>query len=112
MSSTRNLHHRKKYGRLFASALALTGLLSSPPLCAQVNEKFADLAGEIELVRSMAQTERQAVVAGSLTLTADEGQRFWPLYNQHRTLLPARRAVMAPNIRRVSVRPSASLPSP
>jgi hypothetical protein len=33
----------------------------------------------------MAQTERQAVVAGNLTLTAQESQGFWPLYNQYRS---------------------------
>lgn len=70
--------------RFLALTLALAGLLSSGPLAAQVNEKFADLTPEIELLRSMAQTERQAVVAGNLTLTADEGQRFWPLYTQYR----------------------------
>src|SRR5687768_9082059 len=42
--------------RLFALIVALAGLFSSAPLRAQVNEKFADLAGEIELLRSMAQT--------------------------------------------------------
>ena len=71
--------------RFLALTLALAGLLNSAPLFAQVNEKFADLAGEIELLRSMAQTERQAVVAGNLTLTADEQERFWPLYNQYRS---------------------------
>jgi hypothetical protein len=71
--------------RLFALIVALAGLFSSAPLRAQVNEKFADLAGEIELLRSMAQTERQAVVAGNLMLTAQESQGFWPLYNQYRS---------------------------
>ena len=56
--------------RFLALTVALAGLLSSAPLAAQVNEKFADHAGEIELLRSMAQTERQAVVAGNLTLTS------------------------------------------
>jgi hypothetical protein len=61
--------------RLFALIVALAGLFSSAPLCAQVNEKFADLAGEIELLRSMAQTE--------------ESQGFWPLYNQYRSEVSA-----------------------
>lgn len=71
--------------RILALTLALAGLLSGAPVVAQVNEKFADLAGEIELLRSMAQTERQAVVAGNLALTPEETQRFWPLYNQYRS---------------------------
>lgn len=70
--------------RIFALTLAFAGLLSSAQLYAQVNEKYADLAPEIELLRSMAQTERQAVVASNLTLTAEEGQSFWPLYTQYR----------------------------
>ncbi len=59
--------------RFFVLTLALAGLLASAPLAAQVNEKFADHASEIELLRSMAQTERQAVVAGNLTLDGGGG---------------------------------------
>lgn len=68
----------------FASALALAGLLVSVSSAAQVNEKFADLAEEIALLRSMAQTERTATVGQHMVLTATEGQAFWPLYNQYR----------------------------
>ena len=51
---------------------------------AQVNEAFAHFAGEIETVRSMAQTERKSIVARNMTLTAEESERFWPLYNRYR----------------------------
>ena len=51
---------------------------------AQVNEAFADIAGEIETARSMAQTERKAIVARNMTLTAAESEHFWPLYNRYR----------------------------
>jgi hypothetical protein len=51
---------------------------------AQVNEAFADAAGEIETARSMAQTERKAIVARNMTLTAGESEHFWPLYNRYR----------------------------
>ena len=51
---------------------------------AQVNEAFADLAGEIETARSMAQTERKSIVARNMTLTAAESEHFWPLYNRYR----------------------------
>ena len=51
---------------------------------AQVNEAFAEFAGEIETARSMAQTERKAIVARNMTLTAAESEHFWPLYNRYR----------------------------
>ena len=51
---------------------------------AQVNEAFAQIAGEIETARSMAQTERKAIVARNMTLTAAESEHFWPLYNRYR----------------------------
>ena len=51
---------------------------------AQVNEAFANVAGEIETARSMAQTERKAIVARNMTLTAAESEHFWPLYNRYR----------------------------
>ena len=51
---------------------------------AQVNEKFADMADEIELVRSMVQVERQSVVAEAMVLTDQEATAFWPVYNEYR----------------------------
>jgi hypothetical protein len=68
----------------FAAAL-LVGLACNPVASAQVNEKFADMAGEIELLRSVAQTERQAIVAKAMILTDQEATAFWPVYNEYRT---------------------------
>jgi hypothetical protein len=51
---------------------------------AQVNEKFADMADEIAMVRSMAQVERQAIVADAMYLTDQEALAFWPVYNEYR----------------------------
>ena len=65
-------------------ALLCTALAIPGPAKAQVNEAFSDLAGEIETVRSMAQTERKAVVADNMALTATESEAFWPLYNKYR----------------------------
>jgi hypothetical protein len=49
-----------------------------------VNEAFADIAGEIETARGMAQTEQKVSVARNMTLTAAESEHFWPLYNRYR----------------------------
>ncbi|MFZ2509276.1 MAG: hypothetical protein WAW79_12490 [Steroidobacteraceae bacterium] len=51
---------------------------------AQVNEKFADMTDEIELLRSVAQTERQAIVAEAMVLTNQEEAAFWPVYHAYR----------------------------
>jgi hypothetical protein len=52
---------------------------------AQVNEKFADLTDEIEMVRTMARGERQALVTEAMYLTPEESQRFWPVYHEYRS---------------------------
>ena len=65
-------------------ALLLSCGLFTTTVPAQVNEAFADLAGEIETARSMAQTERKSIVARNMTLTAAESEHFWPLYNRYR----------------------------
>ena len=51
---------------------------------AQVNEKFADMADEIELVRSMVQVERKTIVTDAMILTEQEATAFWPVYNEYR----------------------------
>jgi len=65
----------------------LTGLAWNPGASAQVNEKFADMAGEIELLRSVAQTERKAIVAQAMILTDQESTAFWPVYNDYRAAM-------------------------
>lgn len=65
-------------------AVLLSGFAWNPVASAQVNEKFADMAGEIELLRSVAQTERQAIVARAMILTQEEEAAFWPVYNEYR----------------------------
>jgi hypothetical protein len=65
-------------------ALLLFCGLFTTSVRAQVNEAFAQIAGEIETARSMAQTERKAIVARTMTLTAAESEHFWPLYNRYR----------------------------
>lgn len=70
----------------FASIPVLLACLAwNPGAVAQVNEKFADMAEEIAMVRSMVQVERQAIVADAMYLTDQEALAFWPVYNEYRT---------------------------
>ncbi len=62
----------------------LVGLAWHQGAAAQVNEKFADMAAEIEMVRSMVQVERKAVVTDAMILTEQEAAAFWPVYNEYR----------------------------
>ena len=48
------------------------------------NAFAADTAAAIEVVRSLAETERKAVVATNLSFTPEEAEAFWPVYNEYR----------------------------
>jgi len=50
---------------------------------AQTNEQFADMNDNIEMVRSMAELERRAVITKNLQLSGDESADFWPLYDAY-----------------------------
>ena len=67
-----------------STAVLLVGLSWNQGASAQVNEKFADMAADIELLRGMAQVERQAVVADNMQLTDQEATAFWPVYKAYR----------------------------
>jgi hypothetical protein len=67
----------------FLAILLFFGLCTAS-VGAQVNEAYGNIAGEIETARSMAQTERKAIVARNMTLTSAESEHFWPLYNRYR----------------------------
>jgi hypothetical protein len=45
---------------------------------------FAQPATDIALTRAKIQTERQAILAGAMKLTEDEGLAFWPAYRDYR----------------------------
>jgi hypothetical protein len=84
-AETRAFYFEEIVVRLISVGLILAaGMLLGPTASAQTNEKFADLTGEIEMVRSMAQTERKAAVLQNMVFTAAESEAFWPLYNQYR----------------------------
>jgi hypothetical protein len=68
---------------------AVLGLLLGPTVsladdAAIVNEKFADLAPGIRMLRAEVGQNRRDVVAASMLLTKPEGDIFWPLYDQYR----------------------------
>jgi hypothetical protein len=44
----------------------------------------ADTIATIEVVRSIAETERKAVVADNMFFTTEEAEKFWPIYNEYR----------------------------
>jgi hypothetical protein len=50
--------------------------LTSPSLAQSVND-------DVELIRSVVQTERKAVVAKNMQLTEAESEGFWPVYNEY-----------------------------
>ncbi len=43
-----------------------------------------EIHDEIELTRSLIQTQRQAIVTAAMELTAEESGAFWPLYHEYR----------------------------
>ena len=60
-----------------AATLGLAVLvLASPTLAQSVND-------DVELIRSVVQTERKAVVAKNMQLTEAESEAFWPVYNEY-----------------------------
>ena len=69
-----------------AAALVIS-LAWNPGASAQVNEKFADMADEIEMLRSVSQTERKVIVAKATVLTDQEATAFWPVYNDYRAAM-------------------------
>ena len=43
-----------------------------------------EINDEIELTRSVIQTQRQAIVTAAMQLSGDESESFWPLYREYR----------------------------
>jgi hypothetical protein len=65
------------------SLIAVLAFGFAPLASAQVNPELADLNDAIEMVRSMVQLERKAVVAEELALTAAESAPFWAVYDPY-----------------------------
>ncbi|MEQ1800864.1 MAG: hypothetical protein ABL989_03010 [Gammaproteobacteria bacterium] len=71
---------------LLAATLVANGLaaLALPSLAAaQVNPTFADLSAATEEARTIIQSERKLLISQGLTLTAEEGNAFWPVYDRY-----------------------------
>ena len=64
-------------------ALALPIILLGAPSLAQ------SVADEVELVRSIVQTERKVIVAGNMKLSEAESEAFWPVYNEFEVAMRA-----------------------
>jgi hypothetical protein len=60
-----------------AAALAAIAILCSAPVGAQ------QVRDAIEVMLSLAQAERKAIVAQNMGLTAEESEGFWPVYNAY-----------------------------
>jgi hypothetical protein len=52
---------------------------------AQVNEEMSDFTNEIEAMRTVMQTERKILIMNEMTLSPEEAENFWPLYDEYRT---------------------------
>ena len=62
---------------------SLLAALSAGALRAEVNDEFAGLSQSIELARTLIATERKLLVMQEMQLTADEAEKFWPLYDEY-----------------------------
>lgn len=68
-----------------STVLALTlATLAVPSLAsAQVNPSFADLTEATEEARTIIQSERKLLISQGLSLTPDESNAFWPVYDKY-----------------------------
>lgn len=59
------------------------GLAMSVTANAQVNENLAEFQPDIEAARSIMQTERKILIMREMSLTPEEADAFWPLYDEY-----------------------------
>jgi len=64
-------------------ALALCITLASMTAYAQVNADLSEYTAEIEAARTIMKTERKILIMREMTLTAEEAEAFWPLYDNY-----------------------------
>ena len=72
---------RQLHKVLLAIALC-TGI--STGAVAQETEITADIKNQIEAMRTVLQTERKILIMNEMTLTSEEAENFWPLYDEYR----------------------------
>lgn len=71
-----------RFIKLLSLALAFS-LATSFTVNAQVNENFSEYAPDIEAARSILQTERKILIMREMSLSPEEADAFWPLYDEY-----------------------------
>lgn len=64
------------------TVVGLAFLVQGVPV-ALAQEESDPVGALTEVVRSVLQTDRKAIVAENMELTRQEGEAFWPLYNEY-----------------------------
>jgi uncharacterized protein YktB (UPF0637 family) len=62
------------------SLLVAMGMLLAVPATSAADQ----ISDEIELTRSIIQTERQAIITVNMELTEEESRAFWPVFREYR----------------------------
>jgi len=68
--------------KVFLATALYAGIVAGA--IAQTDAIDAEMATNIEAMRSIVQTERKILVMQEMTFTDDEAAAFWPLYNEYR----------------------------
>ncbi len=71
--------------KLFSKSILLFAVLGVSPLTmAQDDARQAQINNTIEMIRTVVQAERQAIVTDAMQLSGSESEVFWPLYREYR----------------------------
>ncbi|MFQ5935036.1 MAG: hypothetical protein ACE5LB_01320 [Acidiferrobacterales bacterium] len=71
---------------IIAVAAALT-LIAGGLGLAQGQGSYQRHKAEIDLTRAMVQTDRKSIVATNMSLSSEQREAFWPVYNRYRTAM-------------------------
>jgi len=70
--------------RIFSSVTAAVLCASfATSAIAQVNEELSEFTTDIEAMRTVMQTERKILIMNEMVFTAEEAEKFWPLYDEY-----------------------------
>jgi hypothetical protein len=78
-------HRPARPSKRLAAVLLFAALLPATPSAAQE----MTLDQQVQFVRSITAAERQATLAKSVPLSAEESEQFWPLYREYRNEVAA-----------------------
>ncbi len=71
--------------KLFSKSILLFAVVGVSPLAmAQDDARQAQINNTIEMIRTVVQAERQAIVTDAMQFSASESELFWPLYREYR----------------------------